>query len=230
MAGLTVIVPALNEAGTIEAALGAAAPLRARGAEVIVVDGGSGDATRAVAAPHADRVIEAPCGRARQMNAGARLASGDVFLFLHADTRLPEGADRSIFDALASGRHAWGRFDVRIDGGAVLGVVGRMMNLRSRLTGIATGDQALFMTRAAFEAAGGFPDIALMEDVAICKRLKRISPPACLRKIVVTSARRWTERGTLATIVLMWRLRLAFALGADPHALARRYERPRSPS
>ena len=143
----------------------------------------------------------------------------------------PNGVGRErYFDALASGHHAWGRFDVRIDGGAVLGVVGRMMNLRSRLTGIATGDQALFMTRAAFEAAGGFPDIALMEDVAICKRLKCISPPACLRKIVVTSARRWTERGTFATIVLMWRLRLGFALGADPRALARRYERPRSPS
>ncbi len=230
MAGLTVIVPALNEAATIEAALAALAPLRLRGAEVIVVDGGSSDATRALATPQADRVIEAPRARARQMNAGAQLASGDIFLFLHADTRLPEGADAAISDALASGKRVWGRFDVRIDGGAALGVVGRMMNLRSRLTGIATGDQAIFMTRAAFETAGGFPDIALMEDVAICKRLKRVSPPACLRETVVTSARRWAEHGTLATIVLMWRLRLAFALGADPRGLARRYERPRSPS
>jgi rSAM/selenodomain-associated transferase 2 len=197
---------------------------------VIVVDGGSSDATKALAHPHADRVIEAPRGRARQMNAGARLAAGDVFLFLHADTRLPEGADRAIAQALASGKRAWGRFDVRIDAGAALGVVARMMNLRSRLTGIATGDQAIFMTRAAFDAVQGFPDIALMEDVAICKRLKRVSPPACLREKVVTSARRWAQHGTLATIVLMWRLRLAFALGADPRSLARRYERPRPPS
>jgi rSAM/selenodomain-associated transferase 2 len=224
---LSVIVPALEEAAGIEAALAALSRLRSRGAEVIVVDGGSADATATLAAPLADRVIAAPRGRARQMNAGAALASGDVFLFLHADTRLPEGADREIERALASGAHAWGRFDARIEGGAMLAVVSRMMNARSRLTGIATGDQAIFMTRAAFEAVGGFPDIALMEDVAICKKLKRLSPPACLAARVVTSGRRWKERGTLATIVLMWRLRLAFALGADPVALARRYERAR---
>jgi len=225
---LSVIVPALDEAAGIEAAVAALAPLRSRGAEVIVADGGSADATGALAAPLADRVIEAPRGRARQMNAGAAAASGDVFVFLHADTRLPEGADREIERALAPGTHAWGRFDARIEGGAMLGVVSRMMNARSRLTGIATGDQAIFMTRAAFDAVGGFPDIALMEDVAICKKLKRVSSPACLAATVVTSGRRWRSRGTLATIVLMWRLRLAFALGADPRALARRYERARS--
>jgi len=225
---LSVIVPALDEAAGIEAAAAALEPLRSRGAEVIVVDGGSSDATAALAAPLADRVIEAPRGRARQMNAGAAVASGDVLLFLHADTRLPEDADREIERALAPGSHAWGRFDARIDGGAMLGIVSRMMNLRSRLTGIATGDQAIFMTRAAFDAVGGFPDIALMEVVANCKRLKRVSPPACLAATVLTSGRRWRSRGTLATIVLMWRLRLAFALGADPRALARRYERARS--
>jgi len=225
---LSVIVPALDEAAGIEAAVAALAPLRSRGAEVIVADGGSADATGALAAPLADRVIEAPRGRARQMNAGAAAASGDVFVFLHADTRLPEGADREIERALAPGTHAWGRFDARIEGGAMLGVVSRMMNWRSRLTGIATGDQAIFMTRAAFDAVGGFPDIALMEDVAICKKLKRVSPPACLAATVVTSGRRWRSHGTLATIFLMWRLRLAFALGADPRALARRYERARS--
>ena len=228
MQRLSVIVPALDEAAGIEAAAAALEPLRSRGAEVIVVDGGSADATAALAAPLADRVIEAPRGRARQMNAGAAVASGDVLLFLHADTRLPEDADREIERALAPGSHAWGRFDARIDGGAMLGIVSRMMNLRSRLTGIATGDQAIFMTRAAFDAVGGFPDIALMEDVAICKRLKRVSPPACLAATVLNSGRRWRSRGTLATIVLMWRLRLAFALGADPRVLARRYERARS--
>ena len=228
MQRLSVIVPALDEAAGIEAAAAALEPLRSHGAEVIVVDGGSSDTTAALAAPLADRVIEAPRGRARQMNAGAAVASGDVLLFLHADTRLPEDADREIDRALAPGSHAWGRFDARIDGGAMLGIVSRMMNLRSRLTGIATGDQAIFMTRAAFDAVGGFPDIALMEDVAICKRLKRVSPPACLAATVLTSGRRWRSRGTLATIVLMWRLRLAFALGADPRALARRYERARS--
>ena len=228
MQRLSVIVPALDEAAGIEAAAAALEPVRSRGAEVIVVDGGSSDATAALAAPLADRVIEAPRGRARQMNAGAAVASGDVLLFLHADTRLPEDADRDIERALAPGTHAWGRFDARIEGGAMLGVVSRMMNLRSRLTGIATGDQAIFMTRAAFDAVGGFPDIALMEDVAICKKLKRVSPPACLAATVVTSGRRWRSHGTLATIFLMWRLRLAFALGADPRALARRYERARS--
>ena len=228
MLRLSVIVPALDEAAGIEAAVAALASLRSRGAEVIVADGGSADATGALAAPLADRVIEAPRGRARQMNAGAAAASGDVFVFLHADTRLPEGADREIERALAPGTHAWGRFDARIEGGAMLGVVSRMMNWRSRLTGIATGDQAIFMTRAAFDAVGGFPDIALMEDVAICKKLKRVSPPACLAATVVTSGRRWRSHGTLATIFLMWRLRLAFALGADPRALARRYERARS--
>ena len=222
-------MPALDEEAGIAAALAALAPLRLCGAEVIVVDGGSADRTTEAAAPLADRVIRAPRGRARQMNAGAAAAAGDVLLFLHADTRLPDGADGAIFGALASGARAWGRFDARIDGGPMLALVSRMMNVRSRLTGIATGDQAIFATRAAFAAAGGFPDIALMEDVAICKRLKRVSPPACLDAKVVTSGRRWRERGTVATILLMWRLRLAYALGADPRALARRYERPRSP-
>jgi rSAM/selenodomain-associated transferase 2 len=220
---LSIVMPVLDEAVRIAPALDALAPLRARGAEVIVVDGGSKDDTVALARTRADRVTPAaPRGRAAQMNAGARLARGDVLLFLHADTALPEQADRLVCDALASARHVWGRFDVRFEGGA-LPLVARMMNLRSRLTGVATGDQAVFVTRAAFNTVDGFPDIALMEDVALSKRLKRVSPPLCLAECVTTSPRRWHERGVARTILLMWRLRLAYVLGVDPARLARAY-------
>jgi rSAM/selenodomain-associated transferase 2 len=219
---LSIIVPVLNEAAEIEAALQALAPLRARGCEVIVVDGGSDDRTVEFARPLATRTINAPRGRARQMNAGAAAASGDVLLFLHADTRLPDDTDRLISNALARSRRAWGRFDVRFAGGA-LPLVALMMNLRSRLTGIATGDQAVFVTRAAFEAAGGFPEIALMEDIALSARLKRLSRPVCLSGRVMTSARRWQKHGALRTVLLMWRLRLAYYFGAQPDALARAY-------
>jgi rSAM/selenodomain-associated transferase 2 len=218
---LSLVIPALNEAVGIEACLAALAPLRARGHEVIVVDGGSDDGTPQLAAPLADRVLAAPRGRAAQMNAGAAAASGDALLFLHADTRLPPEADRTVLAALES--RAWGRFDVRIDSrDPRLAVVGFCMNWRSRLTGIATGDQAVFVRRADFP---GFPAIALMEDVAFSRAMKRISPPACLRARVTTSARRWERHGVLATVLLMWRLRLAYRLGADPDELARRYAR-----
>ncbi|HEX5128187.1 MAG TPA: TIGR04283 family arsenosugar biosynthesis glycosyltransferase [Usitatibacter sp.] len=220
---LSIVVPTLDEAAGIEATLAAVQPARRAGAEVIVVDGGSSDATRALAAPLADRVIESARGRAAQMNAGARVASGDALLFLHADTLLPADAHAAVAAALDGGRE-WGRFDVAIAGGAaMLAVVAMLMNARSRWSGIATGDQAMFATRAAFEAAGGFPEVPLMEDVALSKALRRGSAPACLRARVVTSGRRWERGGTLRTILLMWRLRLAFALGADPHGLARRY-------
>jgi rSAM/selenodomain-associated transferase 2 len=216
-------MPALDEQDGIVRALEALAPARCAAAEVIVVDGGSGDGTRERALPLADRVVEASRGRARQMNAGAALARAPVLLFLHADTRLPAQGLERVVDALA-GERCWGRFDVRIEGGnALLPIVAAGMNLRSRLTGIATGDQAMFVRRDAFERAGGFPDIPLMEDVALSRILRRFSRPACLRERVATSARRWERAGTLRTIVLMWRLRLAFALGADPRGLARRY-------
>jgi rSAM/selenodomain-associated transferase 2 len=190
---------------------------------VIVVDGGSGDATFDLAKPLSDKAIRAPRGRAAQMNAGAKAASGDMLLFLHADTRLPEHADAALVEALAGSDKRWGRFDVRIDGGAPLGIVAAMMNLRSRVTGIATGDQAIFVTRALFDRAGGFPEIALMEDVALSKRLRRDSRPLCLRARVTTSDRRWQTHGVLRTIVLMWRLRLAYYFGAEPASLAKRY-------
>jgi rSAM/selenodomain-associated transferase 2 len=220
---LSIVIPVLDEAATIEAALAALAPLRARGADVIVVDGGSNDGTAALAAPLADRVLAAPRGRALQMNAGAAAARGDVLLFLHADTRLPENADTLVLEGLARSARAWGRFDVRFEEGGPLRVVAAMMNLRSRLTGIATGDQAMFVTRAAFDAAGGFPPIALMEDVRLSRRLKRMSWPLCLHSHVAPSGRRWREKGVVRTVLLMWWLRLAHFLGTDPARLARAY-------
>lgn len=222
---LSIVVPVLNEASGIEAHLRGLAPLRARGVEVIVVDGGSEDATPRLALPLADRVLKARRGRAAQMNAGALAAQGDALLFLHADTLLPDSADRLVARAL-EGSH-WGRFDVRIAGRhPMLAVVACMMNLRSRISGIATGDQAMFMRCSAFESVGGYPQIPLMEDVAISSSLKRLSRPACLAERVVTSGRRWESRGVLRTIVLMWRLRLAYRLGADPAELERRYRQP----
>jgi rSAM/selenodomain-associated transferase 2 len=220
---LSIIMPVLNEAAGITAALRQLAPLRARGAEVIVVDGGSSDGTAELARPLADRVLSAPRGRAAQMNAGAAAASGGVLLFLHADTALPEYADRLVLDGLAQSRRAWGRFDVRFDDGGALRLVALMMNWRSRVTGIATGDQAMFVTRAAFDQVGGFPPIALMEDVALSARLKRVSRPLCLAARVTTSGRRWRRHGTLRIILLMLLLRLRYFLGADPARLARDY-------
>ena len=225
MSRLSIIVPTLDEAAGIARCLSALAPLRARGAEVIVVDGGSRDATAALAAPLADRVIAGARGRAAQMNAGATLAAGDTLFFLHADTRLPEAADRLVLEGLQSSGRAWGRFDVAIEAASpLLAIVAASMNARSRLTGIATGDQAIFARREAFARAGGFPEIALMEDVAFSKAMKRLGPPLCLRDKVVTSARRWERGGTWRTIFLMWRLRLAYFLGADPAGLAKRYD------
>ena len=224
---LAIVMPVLNEAAGIEAALRALAPLRARGARVVVADGGSADDTLAGARRFGGvEVIEAARGRAAQMNAGAQAASGArVLLFLHADTTLPPDADRLIEQALAGGRHVWGRFDVRIAGRPLmLRVVAACMNARSRWSGIATGDQALFMTRAAFDAVGGFPEQPLMEDIEMSKRLRTLSRPACLRERVITSGRRWEARGVWSTIVLMWRLRWAYWRGASPQALARRYE------
>ena len=229
MSRLSIIVPALDEAAGIAACLAPLQPMRARGAEVIVVDGGSRDGTVALARPLADRVTAAPRGRAAQMNAGAALAAGDTLLFLHADTRLPGDADTLVLEGLAETGRRWGRFDVAIEGGpALLRVVAAFMNARSRLTGIATGDQAIFARAGAFAAAGGFPPIALMEDIAYSKAMKRQGAPLCLREKAVTSGRRWERHGAVATILLMWRLRLAYFLGADPARLAERYGRGRA--
>lgn len=157
------------------------------------------------------------------MNAGAAACSGELLLFLHADTRLPHDADVLVRRA-AQGQRRWGRFDVAIDSPLpVMRVVEALMNLRSRRTGIATGDQAIFVRKDLFDQVGGFPDQPLMEDVALSTQLKRHGPPACLRERVTTSARRWEREGPWRTILLMWRLRAAYFLGADPSKLALRY-------
>lgn len=217
---LSIIVPTLNEAQEIRAALDALAALRDQGHEVIVADGGSTDETVSLARPLCDRIVQSGRGRALQMNAGARVAAGWGLLFLHADTRLPEGAGQSILRALQLA--TWGRFDVDIIGThPMLKLVAWTMNLRSRATGIATGDQAIFVRRESFP---GFPDIPLMEDIALSAAMKRRASPACLRSRVRTSGRRWESRGVLRTIALMWQLRLLYFLGMAPERLARRYD------
>lgn len=223
---LSIIIPTLNEAGRIAVALIALQPLRARGAEIVLVDGGSSDGTPQLAARYADQVIDAPRGRALQQNAGAQQALGDTLLFLHSDTQLPVNADGLIADALVESSALWGRFDVRFDADlAMLHVVAAMMNARSRLTGIATGDQCIFVRRSTFESVGGFPSIALMEDVALSTLLRTQSAPQCLQNKVTTAARRWQKNGVWRTIFLMWGLRLAYALGVSPERLGRWYDR-----
>ncbi len=227
MIRLSVIVPALEEAEGIESTLDALVPLRGAGHEVIVADGGSRDATVAIATPLANRVIVAPRGRASQMNAGAAAAAGDVLLFLHADSRLPADAAKAIDEAIRAGRR-WGRFDVTIEGRSrMLPFVATSMNFRSRLTGLATGDQGIFVERSLFAQAGGFPPIPLMEDLALSRTLKRrAGRPACLAQRIRTSGRRWDRDGAWRTILLMWRLRAAWAFGADPSRLAKAYRGP----
>jgi rSAM/selenodomain-associated transferase 2 len=229
---LSIIIPCLNEAEGIANTLASLAPLRARGVEVVVADGCSEDATATLARPLADQVITSARGRAVQMNAGAQQARGDVLLFLHADCRLPARADALIIDGLNRAHKSWGRFDVdvgvdvdiNVRGGSVLlRVVGTMMNLRSRLTSVSTGDQGLFVTRSLFEAAGRYPHIPLMEDVALTKTLRRYGRPLNLRHRIRVSGRRWEKHGIVSTVLLMWRLRLRYWLGADPGKLAQHY-------
>jgi rSAM/selenodomain-associated transferase 2 len=221
---LSIIMPVRNEAPTLPATLAALAPLRQAGAELVVVDGGSHDGTPALCAGAVDQLLHTAPGRARQMNAGALAAHGDGLLFLHADTQLPDGALAQVAACLGQGGHRWGRFDVAIAGrSAMLPVVAACMNLRSRLSGVATGDQAIFVRRDAFETVGGFPDQPLMEDIELSRRLRRLGPPACLAARVTTSGRRWDEHGAWRTIVLMWRLRLLYWLGVPAARLAAAY-------
>ena len=221
---LSIIVPVLNEAAQIAATLEPLQSLRAQGHEILVVEGGSDDGTPECARPFCDRVVDAPRGRARQMNAGARAACGNVLWFLHADTRASAQAIDALHVAIAQPSCAWGRFDVRLSGKhPLLRMVERLMNLRSRWTGIATGDQGMFVRRDLFERVGGFPDIPLMEDIELSRRLKRAAAPVCLRERLVTSSRRWERNGIVRTVLLMWRLRFAYWLGVSPERLAAQY-------
>lgn len=221
---ISIVIPALNEAQALPPLLVQLKNLSTSSVtEIIVADGGSSDGTAELATQAGVRVVVTKACRARQMNLGASIATGDVLLFLHADTELPYDALTHVVNAISQGA-SWGRFDVRISGRPVmLRVVAVMMNLRSRLTGIATGDQALFVTRHAFNIVGGFPDQPLMEDIEIARYLKRVGSPACLPQKVTTSGRRWEKRGVLRTIFLMWRLRWAYWRGISPEKLARLY-------
>jgi rSAM/selenodomain-associated transferase 2 len=222
---LSIIIPVLNEQTTIEQCLTALQALRERGHEVIVADGGSLDATVELATPLADRVLTARRGRARQMNTGAALARGDVLWFLHADTLVSERAAEALCLGELRERDGWGRFDIRLSGARLLlRVVETLVNWRSRLSGIATGDQGIFVSRTLFERVGGFADLPLMEDIEFCRRLKRELSPCCLREKLLTSSRRWEQRGVLKTIALMWYLRLAYSLGVPPERLVSHYD------
>ncbi len=220
---ISVIIPTLNEEGHIERTLTALQQLRSAGHEIILSDGSSSDRTVAIARPLVDKIVTGASGRAIQMNRGAEQASGDILWFLHADTMVPPAID-TILDRLTDRRSPWGRFDIRLSGTRpIFRIIESMMNLRSRITWIATGDQGIFMLRYAFDQVGGFAEIPLMEDIAMSARLKGIGPPACLKQRLLTSSRRWEQNGIVKTILLMWWLRLAYFLGASPDYLARRY-------
>ena len=221
---LSIIIPVYNEASSIQHFLRTL--VRNKKTEVILVDGGSTDDTLRLATPLVDQALLSPCkGRAAQMNYGASKASGDVLLFLHADTELPENYFSLIDQVRQEGKHLWGRFDVCLSGKAFMfRVIAFMMNQRSRLTGIATGDQAIFVKHRTFTEVGGFENIPLMEDIAFSRTMKQLSRPACIRQKLQTSSRRWEKQGIWKTIFLMWRLRLTYFFNASPQELAKKYD------
>ncbi len=223
LATVAVIIPVLNDAEALEHCLAVLQPLRQQGLEVIVVDGGSHDGSVALAQPLADQVLISEPGRAVQMNSGARATQREWLVFLHADSQLPAEFPDVVL-AWRYSRVSWGYFALRLSGrGLPLRIVEWCINQRSYLTGVGTGDQCLFTRRELFERVGAYPQIPLMEDVALCKLLRKHSRPLWIRRAVVTSSRRWEERGVLPTIWLMWRLRLAYFCGADPQRLAEKY-------
>ena len=222
---LSVVIPARNEAQALPALLDDLAGLRASGAELILVDGGSSDSTCELARGRVDQILRVAPGRALQMNAGAAVACGEYVWFLHADTRVSAASLMRLHDVLSE-RPLWGRFDVRLSGqGLALRLIGAMISLRSRLSGIASGDQGIFVARQSFDALGGYAQIPLMEDLHLCKRLRSLARPRCLRPPLLTSSRRWEQNGIVRTVLLMWRLRLAYYCGVSPAKLARQYRR-----
>lgn len=222
----SIIIPVLNEAECLPVQLAALQVWRRAGHEIIVVDGGSEDASTDIARPLVSQLIVSPRGRAVQINKGVAVASNDWLVFLHVDTSFPETAIHSLQSIFHEENIKWGYFNVRLSGNNyLLKMVSSLMNVRTRLTGIATGDQAMFMRKAAFEAVGGFPEIALMEDISLSSKLKKISSPYCIKEFVTTSSRRWQKHGIAKTILIMWSLRLRYFFGASPVVLAERYDR-----
>ncbi len=224
---ISIIIPVLNEAQNIQGVLQKLQPLRENGHEVVLVDGGSKDNTCELARSYVDQIMTTDKGRAKQQISGAKMATGQVFLFLHADSFLPDKADQVILTALHTGQSKssfWGRFNVRLSGNHWLfRIIERSMNWRSCLTGIATGDQAIFVSRTLYDDVGGIPAIDLMEDIEFSKRLRKLSQVICLKSTVITSSRRWEKNGILKTILSMWYMRLQYFLGVKPEVLANKY-------
>ena len=221
---ISFILPVLNEASIIAARLQRLQVYRQRGHEIVVVDGGGDDNTPELAESLADRVERSPIGRSQQMNRGAELASGNLLLFLHVDTSLPDSVDRLLDAAVRAGERQWGWFDVRLSNSNFsYRLIAKAMNLRARITSVCTGDQAMFVTSELFRQVGGFPELPLMEDVAMSKLLRRQARPVCIHNFAVTSSRRWENKGLFNTIVLMWQLRLLYFLGVSPTRLVKRY-------
>jgi len=220
MKKISIVIPVLNEAEALRRHLPLLQDFRAQGHELIVVEGGQETVAEEEFAHWADQWLRSAPGRATQMNTGAVKASGEVLLFLHIDTQLPAEGLTPVAKAFEQLRHVWGRYDVRLSGDkAVFRVIEFMINLRSRVSGVATGDQTLFMRRSVFEQIGGFPDVPLMEDVAISKLLRAKAPPVCLREKVTTSSRRWEKHGVTKTVWLMWKIRLLYFFGVAPAKL-----------
>lgn len=223
---ISIVIPVLNEEERIVGFLKGLQPYRDQNIEIIVVDGGSGDSTVELASRLADCVIESVPGRAHQMNRGVDSATGDILLFLHADTSLPERFRELLADGFWESESGWGRFDVKLSGSHYLfRIIEFFINWRSRLTGIATGDQAIFIKRPLFRRLGGFMPVPFMEDIAFSKKLKKMSRPFCIHSPVITSSRKWEQGGIIRTVLLMWRLRLAYFFGADPARLVHLYYR-----